>query len=67
MCHPLPREWLLATNKIEVGFYNATGTVSGHGSGFWVRKESGEVVLVTNRHVFDIVYKDRKHRGQGYN
>ena len=66
MYHPLPREWLLATNKIEVGFHSATDTKSVHGSGFWVRKESGEVVFVTNRHVVDIEYYDRKYFGHGY-
>jgi len=36
------------------------------GSGFWVRKESGEVVFVTNRHVVDIEYYDPKYLGRGY-
>ena len=66
MYHPLPRKWLLATNKIEVGFHSATDTKLAHGSGFWVRKGSGEIVFVTNRHVVDIEYSDPKYSGQGY-
>lgn len=66
MYHPLPREWLLATNKIEVVFQSATDRKPGHGSGFWVQTESEEIVFVTNRHVVDIEYCDSKYRGQGY-
>ena len=65
MYHPIPRNWLLATNKIEVVFRNAHDYKTGHGSGFWVR--SGEDLLfATNRHVIDIEYRDPKYEGHGY-
>lgn len=65
MNHPIPRDWLAATNKIEAEFRNgAEEAKQGHGSGFWI--DSGaEMVLVTNRHMVDIVYKDEKYRGLG--
>ena len=66
MYHPLPREWLLATNKIEVGFHSAIDAKPGHGSGFWVRTASEEVMFVTNRHVVDIEYFDERYFGHGY-
>lgn len=66
MYHPIPRDWLLATNKIEVTFRNkAQDRKSGHGSGFWIC-HGGQIVFVTNRHVIDIEYKDEKYRGLGY-
>ena len=65
MYHPIPRIWLLATNKIEVEFRNAHDHKTGHGSGFWVR--SGEdLAFATNRHVVDIEYRDSKYLGHGY-
>lgn len=65
MYHPIPRHWLLATNKIEVAFRNAHDHKIGHGSGFWVR--NGEaLVFATNRHVIDIEYRDPKYKGHGY-
>ena len=65
MYHPIPRIWLLATNKIEVAFRNAHDHKTGHGSGFWVH--NGEVlVFATNRHVIDIEYRDPKYKGHGY-
>ena len=65
MYHPLPRDWLLATNKIEVAFQSPHGKKSAHGSGFWVR--NGETLLfVTNRHMIDLEYKDPKYRGHDY-
>ena len=67
MYHPLPREWLLATNKIEVVFQGETDRKDVHGSGFWVETDTGEPpVFVTNRHVVDIEYFDRKYVGHGY-
>ena len=64
MYHPLPRAWLLATNKIEVQFESASDHKGGHGSGFWVRN-GDDLVFVTNRHVIDIQYKHPKYRGHG--
>ena len=65
MYHPIPRNWLLATNKIEVAFRNAHDHKSGHGSGFWVRN-GADLLFATNRHVIDIEYSDPKYRGHGY-
>ncbi len=63
MYHYLPREWLYATNKIEVEF---TGDRrKGHGSGFWVIVEQKRI-LVTNRHVIDLPYQDPKYIGHGH-
>ena len=65
MYHPLPRGWLLATNKIEVVFRNVHGQKPAHGSGFWVRNGE-DLLFATNRHVIDIEYKDPKYQGHGY-
>ena len=65
MYNPIPRSWLLATNKIEVAFRNAHDHKPGHGSGFWVRS-SEDLLFATNRHVIDIEYRDPKYRGHGY-
>ena len=65
MYHPIPRSWLLATNKIEVAFRNAHDEKSAHGSGFWVRNGE-DLLFATNRHVIDIEYNDPKYRGHGY-
>ena len=65
MYHPIPRHWLLATNKIEVTFQNAHDHKTGHGSGFWIC--SGEdLVFATNRHVIDIEYRSQKYQGHSY-
>ena len=65
MYHPVPRNWLLASNKIEVAFRSVHGDQSAHGSGFWV--QNGEDLLfVTNRHMIDLDYKDAKYKGLGY-
>ena len=68
MYHAVPRDWLMATNKIEIEFI-ATGCspMLVHGSGFWV-DEGGPAGLnfVTNRHIVDAAYKDKKYVGRGY-
>ena len=65
--HPLPREWLLATNKIEVTFESSVGAkpVTKYGSGFWLG-DRADTVFVTNRHVLDIEFANKKYRGLGY-
>ncbi len=65
MYHPIPRTWLLATNKIEVSFRNGHDEKSPHGSGFWIRNGE-DLVFATNRHVIDIEYKDPKYQGLDY-
>ena len=65
MYHPIPRDWLLATNKIEVDFKSAHDSKTVHGSGFWIMGPV-DLVLATNRHVVDIEYKDAKYVGCGY-
>ena len=65
MYHPLPRSWLLATNKIEVEFRNDHDHKSSHGSGFWVRN-GNDLVFATNRHVIDIEYNDSKYQRHDY-
>lgn len=67
MYHPLPRDWLLATNKIEIAFSNGYQQKEVHGSGFWVRDAENSLVFVTNRHVLDFEYSTPKYLGQGYN
>ncbi len=64
MYHPIPREWLLATNKIEVIFKNCHNEKSFHGSGFWIQKDE-KLFFATNRHVIDIDYNNNKYIGQG--
>lgn len=65
MYHPLPRAWILATNKIEVHFRNSADQKQFHGSGFWIRNGE-DLVFATNRHVIDIEYNDPKYQGHGY-
>ena len=66
MYHPLPREWLLATNRLMVEFTGTDGsTKAGHGSGFWVDLGHAKV-LVTNRHVVDLPFQNKKYVGYGY-
>lgn len=65
MYHPIPRDWLFATNKIEVVFRNQNGLKSTHGSGFWIRNDDG-LFFATNRHVIDIEYKDKKYQNHDY-
>ena len=65
MYHALPRNRLLATNKIEVAFRSVQGDLSAHGSGFWVRN-GHDVLFVTNRHMIDLEYKAPKYGGHGY-
>ena len=65
MYHPLPREWLLATVKVQVGFSSGAEKQFRKGSGFLVSVED-EILLVTNRHVIDLEYSDQNFRGKGY-
>lgn len=66
MYHPLPREWLLSTNRLTVEFTGTDGsTKAGHGSGFWINV-GHEKVLVTNRHVVDLPFQNKKYIGFGY-
>ena len=65
MYHSLPRDWLLATNKIEVVFRNRNDRKSAHGSGFWIGSEQ-DLFFATNRHVIDIEYKHEKYQGHDY-
>ena len=66
MYHSLPREWLLATNRLSVEFTGPAGsTKTGHGSGFWVNIGHTKV-LVTNRHVVDLPFQNKKYIGCGY-
>ncbi|MDE0149954.1 MAG: hypothetical protein OYG32_15725 [Rhodospirillaceae bacterium] len=68
MYHPIPRQWLETTNRVDVQFYNGVETKSVSGSGFWVAVsgDSDLSVFITNRHLVDMVYKDKKYRGAGY-
>ena len=67
MYHCLPRNWLLATNKIEVEFRNGSEEQSkkGFGSGFWINTKTG-LVFATNRHILDLEYSNEKYVGEGY-
>ena len=66
MYHPIPRQWLEATNRIDVRFDNGAETKTGSGSGFWVANEDGSAVFITNRHVVDMAYRCSKYVGEGY-
>ena len=66
MYYPIPKHGIEATNRIDVQFNNGAETKTGSGSGFWVINEDGRAVFITNRHVVDMVYRDRKYVGQGY-
>ena len=50
MYHCLPRNWLLATNKIEVEFRNGSKEQAkkGFGSGFWINAKAGLCLLQTD-------------------
>lgn len=65
MYHSLPRDWLLATNKIEAVFRNHNGRKPTYGSGFWIDSKQ-DLFFATNRHVIDIEYKDEKYQGHDY-
>ena len=68
MYRPIPRHLLEATNRVDVQFSNGveTQTVSGSGSGFWVADESDNAMFITNRHLVDLAYLDKKYLGAGY-
>ena len=66
MYHPLPRQWLEATNRIDVQFDNGAQTKTGSGSGFWLADRGGYCAFITNRHVVDLAYRDRKYVPEGY-
>lgn len=65
MYHSLPRDWLLATIKIEVIFRNHNDQKSAQGSGFWIRSDK-DLFFATNRHVIDIEYKHEKYQGHDF-
>ncbi len=66
MYHPIPTQWLEATNRVDVQFDNGAETKSYSGSGFWVANQAGYCLFVTNRHVVDMAYRDEKYLPQGY-
>ena len=66
MYHPIPRRWLEATNRVAVEFHNGAQTKTGSGSGFWVADQEGNCVFITNRHVVDLAYRDKKYLPEGY-
>lgn len=66
MYHPLPRAWLLATNKIDITFRSSHHSdVPVHGSGFWVQVDR-EIMFVTNKHVVDLTYYSPQYEHRGY-
>ena len=66
MYHPIPAQWLEATNRVDVQFDNGAETKNYSGSGFWVSDQAGYCLFVTNRHVVDMAYRDEKYLSQGY-
>ena len=66
MYHPIPRQWLEATNRVDVQFDNGAETKTDSGSGFWVADQDGYCLFITNRHVVDMVYRDKKYLPEGY-
>ena len=66
MYYPIPKHGIEATNRIDVQFNNGAETKTDSGSGFWVVNEDGSAVFITNRHVVDMAYRDKKYVGQGY-
>ena len=66
MYHPIPTQWLEATNRVDVRFDNGAEKKSYSGSGFWVADQAGYCLFITNRHVIDMVYRDNKYLPEGY-
>ena len=66
MYHPLPRQWLEATNRLEVLFYNGAKKKHRTGSGFWVVTEDRTKGFITNRHLVDMTYADDRYLTEGY-
>lgn len=66
MYNPIARAWLCASCMIATEFSNGASKHKGNGTGFWVKDLNEDVVLVTNRHVFDPPFKDSKYAHSGY-
>lgn len=58
MFHGLTNQFLYAAYKVSATFADDIGNVmSGTGTCFFVKNKSGDLCLISNRHVFDISYK----------
>ena len=64
MYHGLDNRYLYVAYQLTCSFVNATGKhVTCTGTGFFVRTNNDNKVLVTNRHVLDLEYADAKYAG----
>ena len=64
MYHGLDNRYLYVAHQLTCSFVNATGKhVTCTGTGFFVRTNNDNKVLVTNRHVLDLEYADAKYAG----
>jgi len=58
MDHGLNNDFLYSACRVEVGFSDSNGkTITGSGTAFFAKNKTGDICLVTNRHVLDIDYK----------
>jgi hypothetical protein len=62
----LKNTFLYCTAKLSVTHSNGVKTHRGTGTGFFVLNRAGTCLLITNRHVVDMAYKDSKYIGQGF-
>ena len=64
MFHGLDNRFLYSAYQLVCTFINDTGDkVTCAGTGFWVKDQNSQLILVTNRHVLDIAFADSQYAG----
>ena len=64
MFHGLNNDFLYSAYRIDSSFENGDGKhVDCMGTGFWVNDDKSGLILITNRHVVDIAYRNPDYRG----
>lgn len=65
MLHGISNDLLYSAVRLTVRFHNDRDgeEISIDGTGFFIKNSIGEVCLVTNRHILDAEYKDKKYLG----
>ena len=68
MYHGLDNRYLYSAYRITTKFTSEINEPkTGHGTGFWVKNNHSQLVLVTNRHVVDPEYGELKRQGYRLN
>ena len=64
MFHGLDNRFLYSAYQLVCTFINGTGDkITCAGTGFWVKDQNSQLILVTNRHVLDIAFADSQYAG----